>query len=98
MWYKLMDSSKYIFDTYYKILSDRNDSLIIYSSVFLLVSFVVLNKYVLKDILKSLAIPVLLLISYFVLVEDKEGGVRGIGGIGGVVDNGMELLTEMPNF
>jgi hypothetical protein len=89
MWYKLMDPSKYNFDAYYKILSDRNDSLIIYSSVFLLVSFVVLNKYVVKDILKSLAIPVLLLISYFVLVEESKGGV---------VDNGMELLTEMPNF
>ena len=75
------------------------DSLIIYSSVFLLVSFVVLNKYVVKDVLKSLAIPVLLLISYFVLVGGSEGGVGGIGGgIGSVVDNGMELLTEMPNF
>lgn len=71
------------------------DSLIIYSSVFLLVSFVVLNKYVVKDVLKSLAIPVLLLISYFVLVGGSEGGVSGVGG---VVDNGMELLTEMPNF
>ena len=71
------------------------DSLIIYSSVFLLVSFVVLNKYIVKDVLKSLAIPVLLLISYFVLVG-SEGGIGG--GIGSVVDNGMELLTEMPNF
>ena len=75
------------------------DSLIIYSSVFLLVSFVVLNKYVVKDVLKSLAIPVLLLISYFVLVGGSEGGVGSVGGgIGEVVDNGMELLTEMPNF
>ena len=77
------------------------DSLIIYSSVFLLVSFVVLNKYVVKDVLKSLAIPVLLLISYFVLVG-SEGGIGGVGSVGGstgsVVDNGMELLTEMPNF
>ena len=72
-----------------------DDSLIIYSSVFLLVSFVVLNKYLMKDILKSLAIPVLLLISYFVLVGGSEGVV---GSVGGVVDNGMELLTEMPNF
>lgn len=71
------------------------DSLIIYSSVFLLVSFVVLNKYVVKDVLKSLAIPMLLLISYFVLVGGSEGSV---GSVGGVVDNGMELLTEMPNF
>ena len=87
-----MDPSKYNFDAYYKILSDRNDSLIIYSSVFLLVSFVVLNKYLMKDVLKSLAIPVLLLISYFVLVGGSEGGING------VVDNGIELLTEMPNF
>jgi hypothetical protein len=74
---------------WYKLMGD---SLIIYSSVFLLVSFVVLNKYLMKDVLKSLAIPVLLLISYFVLVGGSEGGVSG------VVDNGMELLTEMPNF
>lgn len=65
-----------------------DDSLIIYSSIFILIIFIILYKFTKLNILLSLGIPVGLSIVYILFnsysIPDLE--------------NSLEVLTDMPDF
>ena len=65
-----------------------DDSLIIYSSIFVLVCFVVINKYFIKSQLKALGIPIILLALYYILINNKSSNIN----------DDINFLTELPNF
>lgn len=65
-----------------------DSSLIIYSSVFTLVSFIVLYKFAKQTIIKSLLIPLFLVGGYLIFLNLNKVSS----------DNNLELITEMPDF
>lgn len=65
-----------------------DSSLIIYSSVFTLVSFIVLYKFGKQSIIKSLIIPLFLVGIYIIFLNINRVSS----------DNNLELITEMPDF
>lgn len=67
-----------------------DDSLIIYSSIFVLVCFIVINKYFIKNQLKAFGIPIILLAIYFILFNNKSTNIG--------INNDINFLTELPNF
>lgn len=66
-----------------------DNSLIIYSGLFTLVSFVLLRKFLKKSIILSLLIPLILISIYFIYIN----GTNKI-----VTNNDFDIMTDMPNF
>lgn len=69
-----------------------DDSLVIYSSIFLLVSFVVLYKYLGHSIILSLGVPIGLIVLYNI----KMSNGLSIDGFNEPVN--FEVMTDMPDF
>lgn len=69
-----------------------DDSLVIYSSVFLLVSFVVLYKYLGHSILLSLGVPIGLIVLYNI----KMSNGLSLGSSNETMN--FEVMTDMPDF
>jgi len=65
-----------------------DDSLIIYSSIFVLVLFVILYKFFSQNFLISLGLPIGLSVLYILFFNyDNIPG-----------EESLEMLTDMPNF
>ena len=71
-----------------------DDSLVIYSSVFLLVIFIILYKFVGQSVIVSIGSP-LLLIGLYVLSVNNKSDMTG-GGFTANID--LDVLTDMPDF
>lgn len=65
-----------------------DDSLIIYSSIFVLVSFIVLYKFSSQNFLVSLGIPIALSVMFMIYINYES--IPG--------EETLEMLTDMPNF
>lgn len=65
-----------------------DDSLIIYSSIFILIIFIILYKFTKLNLLLSLGIPVGLSIVYILF---NSYSIPDLG-------NSLEVLTDMPDF
>ncbi|ADO67371.1 hypothetical protein crov337 [Cafeteria roenbergensis virus] len=65
-----------------------DDSLVIYSSVFVLVLFIILYKLLQQKIYIALGIPIILLIIYFLLIIPNSSHI----------EESMDILTDMPIF
>lgn len=71
-----------------------DDSLVIYSSVFLLISFVFLYKYLGQSILLSLGAPLVLIILYNLNISSNFE----LPSMSGGGDINFEVMTDMPDF
>jgi len=65
-----------------------DDSLIIYSSIFVLVSFIVLYKLSNQNFYISLGLPIGLCIIYILFVNSSSVPM----------EESLDMLTDMPNF
>ena len=62
-----------------------SDNTLIYSSIFLLVSFIVIFKFIKFNIILSLGIPLIIIILYIILYSSND-------------DDIMNVLTDYPDF
>lgn len=71
-----------------------DDSLVIYSSIFLLVIFIILYKFLGQSVVISLGTPIVIIALYFLNINTASEMTGG--GFTNNID--LDVLTDMPDF